>query len=172
MIPDGKYIARAKSFQYGTASSGTEQVGVEYEIVDGEYAGHRITGYFSFTDAAAPYTFTKLRNSGWRGDDLEKLDCLGSVDVELVIVKDTYNGQAKTKVSFVNVPGGSGVGMKSPMTDTKSFAERMRGLTIASRKDERADAGESKSETKSAAKAPFLANDRKRGTPCIDKAIF
>ena len=52
---------------------------------------------------------------------------LGSTEVSLLIHNETYNGETRSKVQFVNRPGG--IAMKSPMTpeQAKAFAARMKG---------------------------------------------
>lgn len=129
-----RYSARAKHWQLGAAGTGTPQVGVEFEVEDGDQKGERISGYFALSDAAADYTLQKLRNCGWTGNDVfelenpEKSASMAANLVEITVepedeVKDgkpvvneqTGDVKRRLKVGFVNRAGG--LAMKSSLTD-------------------------------------------------------
>ncbi len=115
--------------------NGTDQIAIEFELTDEEYAGKRITAYKYFSEKATKYTMEALRICGWNGDDLaaDPLPGIAGTEVSLVLENEEYEGEVNTKVKYINRPGG--VGMGSPMSDgqKKAFAARMKGEAIASR---------------------------------------
>lgn len=130
----GKHPARAVGGALGTADTGTDQVAVEFEFVDGANKGQRIAWYGYFTEKAEERTIKSLRIAGFQGDDLSDLSSLGRADtpvVQLVLEESEYNGNVSVKVAWVNALGG--VGLKKPMDEdqAKSFAERMKGRLAA-----------------------------------------
>lgn len=140
LIAQGRYRARAVDAQLGLSKSNSEQVGIGFEILDeGQYEGWHITGFFSFSDAAADYTLEKMRNAGWQGDDVSDLSSLCPAEGECVIVirHEEYEGKTQVKVAFVNKPGTGKVKMAAPLEGAaaSSFAARMRAKAIASRQE-------------------------------------
>jgi len=152
MLPmlKARYRARAKSWALGEASTGTPQVGVEFEVEDGDHKGERISGYFFLSDNAADYTLEKLRNCGWTGLDLSELDdvaasaSMGANLVDLVVepedqekngqpVIDEETGEVKRRlrIQFVNRAGG--LSMKSTLTADKKqvLAAKMKAKLAA-----------------------------------------
>lgn len=138
LIPAGRYNARAVDAQLGLSKGGSEQIGIGFEILDeGDHLGWHITGFFSFSDAAADYTFEKMRNAGWEGDDVTDLSSLSpsAADCSIVIKHEEYEGEWRAKVAFVNRPGTGKVKMTTPLEGgaLASFGARMRAKAIASR---------------------------------------
>ena len=153
MLPmlKSRYRARAKSWALGEASTGTPQVGVEFEVEDGDHKGERISGYFALSDLAADYTLEKLRNCGWTGSDISELDdpaasaSMAVNLVELVVepedqqakggapVIDEETGEVKRRlrIQFVNRAGG--LAMKSTLTADKKqvLAAKMKAKLAA-----------------------------------------
>lgn len=151
MLPmqKSRYRAKAVSWQLGEASTGTPQVGVEFEVQDGENQGERISGYFALSDAAAEYTLEKLRNCGWTGTDIGELDGPGASAsmkanvVELVVepeqqvkngapvVNEDGSPALRLRIQFVN--RGGGLAMKTTLTEDKKklLAAKMRGKLAA-----------------------------------------
>lgn len=130
---NGNYRARALDMQLGTASTGTEQVAVEFELLDEPHVGMRVPWYGYFTDASAERTMESLRIAGWKSDDLTDKSGLGETEVSLKIGPEPYQGKTTTKVQFVNRLGG--IAMKTPMVGdaAKAFAAKMKGLAVKSR---------------------------------------
>lgn len=141
MLPmtKSRYRAKAVIWALGKAGTGTPQVGIEFEVQDGDHKGERIIDYFSLTDAAADYTLEKLINCGWTGTELAELDdpkasaSMAANVVELVVEpedmadkdgqdmldKEGYIRQ-RLRIRFVN--RGGGLAMKAAMTgDDKSL---------------------------------------------------
>ena len=107
MFTTGRFIAAVEGAMLTKSSNkGTEQVAVEFRLLEGPNSGQRITAYLALTEARLPYTVKELRICGFQGDDLTALDGLKGTEVELVLDDDTYNGKTRTKVSFINKPGG------------------------------------------------------------------
>jgi len=131
---NGEFPARATGkFQFGHSAKGTEQVGVQYRISEGEHVGVVLTWYGFFnTDANTERALRTLRTSGWRGDDLLTLGGLGETAVTVVVEEEEYQGRISSKIKWVNAPG---VAMKNGFDDgaKRVFAARLRGAVIASR---------------------------------------
>jgi hypothetical protein len=72
----------ATAWDLGEASTGAPQVAIEFEVVEGDQKGERITKYCFLTDAAAEYTLAALRICGWTGNDLA--DGLPGLDKNVV----------------------------------------------------------------------------------------
>lgn len=138
LIPPGRYAARATDADLGLSKQNTEQIGIGFEILqEGEFCGWHITGFFSFSDKAAEYTFEKMRNAGWTGDDVGDLTSLApsTVDCSITIKHEEWEGETNAKVAFVNKPSDGKVKMAAPLDggQRQSFAARMRAKAIASR---------------------------------------
>jgi hypothetical protein len=135
MIPNGHHRARAVGAELGRSpKKGTEQIVVEFQLLDGELAGERINWIGYFTPNTSDRTLEALRICGWKTDDVTDLDGLTDNEVSLAIEQETYQDKTHAKVQFVNRLG-SGFKMKSPMNDAekKAFAAKMRGLAVKSR---------------------------------------
>jgi hypothetical protein len=130
-IVPGTFRARAVAADLGFAGTGTEQIAISFEFLDGENAGMHITYYGFFTDRARERTFESLRNCGWKGDDLSDLSGVGDNDVEIVIEME----DDRPRVRWVNRLGG-GLALGTRMTDEQKrrFAAEMRGYAVAFRK--------------------------------------
>ena len=68
MLAAGNYRGRPVRAALGTSSKGTEQIAVEFELI--EPAGERMTWYGFFTEATTDRTIESLRHCGWQGNDL------------------------------------------------------------------------------------------------------
>lgn len=121
-----KARATAESHEWGFASTGTEQVGMRVEILDGELAGNHVTWYGYFTDATEERTLDALKVAGWDGSDIINLPGLGSTEFELVLEEEIDDrGNTYLRPTFINRIG---VAMKSKMDAQQkaAFAARMR----------------------------------------------
>jgi hypothetical protein len=146
MIADGVYRARAIQGALGQASTGSDQVAVEFEILTEGLEGQHITWFGYFTDATWERTVEALRTCGWQGDDLSDLTGLGASEVDLVIEQEEYNGKYSAKVKWINKPGG--MSLKAPMSPERAqqFASEMKGRILSLKKN-----GTTKPAAKSAA---------------------
>ena len=127
----GKFRAKAQTSELGYSTNGNEQVTVQFELLEGPDLGKTITWWGYFSEKTADRTLRALLDSGWDGKDVSVLDGLGSKDVRLTIGNDTYNGETRQRVQWVNPL--TGPKTKTPMADTDraSFAEKMKGRTMA-----------------------------------------
>jgi hypothetical protein len=134
----GTYRARALSGGLGFAGNGTEQVGIDLQIIEGPAEGQHITWYGFFTDKAVDRTIESLRILGWEGTNLCDLTGIDKNEVELVIEAEDYEdprtGEIKTRsrVRWINRAGG--LAMKDMMSaqQARDFSARMRGKVVAS----------------------------------------
>lgn len=153
LIPAGTYRARARggSWGLGVTSTGKEQVGVLFDLLDLE--GRSIPYYGYFTEKTFDRTIESLRLMGWQGSDLTELNTaaagLDTNEVNLVIEHEAYEGVVSAKVKWVNALGGGAILQQRLEGDQlKSFAQRMKAQILAS-----------------AAGKPPAANGAKRATP-------
>lgn len=126
MIQPGRYKAKAIEGDFGFAGNGREQVAVLFEVIDGDHKGTTITWFGFFTEQTAERTIESLIYAGWDGES-ETLDGLGTTEVSIVVEHDTYNGETKPKVAWVNRPGG-GLALKSRMNEGQkaNFGKKLR----------------------------------------------
>lgn len=130
MIAIGTHKARAVSCGLGKTSTNKEQVGVEFEILEGENAGEHITWFGYFTDAALSVTIKALRACGWTGNDLSDIQGLDK-EVALAINHEEYQGKVSARVQWVNEPGGLALKTQMPPDEAKAFAAKMRHIIMA-----------------------------------------
>jgi hypothetical protein len=139
MLPPGTYNAVAALIrseagdeayvQFGNSrEKGTPQVCINFEITDGDYAGHRIAWMGYFTEKTTKRTFETLRLVGWKGDDL-----MGALaqeltnQVSLVVDHEEWDGKVRAKIKWVNPPGGGGLRINTMnANDLRSFAASMK----------------------------------------------
>jgi len=136
MIPAGAYVARATGqSEFGQSDRGTDYLWINFEITRGELEHEKIGAYLYFSDAAASRSIEALRYCGctFPGDDMTDLVELNANEVELIVEHDTYNGETKAKVKWINSFGGRGVKEEQKMTPSAkaSFKSRMRGKLLS-----------------------------------------
>jgi hypothetical protein len=135
-IAAGTYRAQAiaGSEQYGTTSNGNDQIVIDLDLLD---VGERVSTFLVFSDKAAQYSIDRLRAAGWKGDDLSKLDGLGSVECEVEVKYEEYQGEQKMKVQ---IRTGGAVKLKDQLDDKgkKAFAAKYKDLakSVAAPKSE------------------------------------
>lgn len=132
-----KLRCRAKaipdSHVFGYANTGTEQVGILVECLDGEFKGKQFTWYGFFTPAAEERTLEQLMIAGWDGTDVINLPGLGTTEFELQLEEqedhDENGSPAGTfwRPTFINRIG---VAMRNQMDDQqkRAFAARLNAL--------------------------------------------
>jgi len=137
MIPEGKYNAHAIQWDFGFAGEkNTRQVCVQFEILEGEFAGHCINWYGYFTDKSKDRTMQSLRYCGWSNDDIMSMEGMGRYIVQLDIgheekTEGKNQGKIFPKVKFVNRLGGGGpIKLEKPMdmAQKRMFAAEMKML--------------------------------------------
>jgi hypothetical protein len=130
MLDEGTYRARALDAALGETSKGTEQVGVQFELLD--HPGTSITWWGYFSDKTMASTIKALRTCGWEGADLEDLSGIEKNEVQLVIQHETDDkGVTRAKVRWVNGTGGVAMANAMAPDKAKSFAQRMKGQIVA-----------------------------------------
>ncbi len=139
MIAAGRYQARAIEAALGESGNHNPQVAVHFKL---EGVDETITWYGSFSEnlgsgkkTPLERTIESLRLCGWVGDDLSNLQGVTDNDVSLTIEHDSYDGNVRAKVKWINPPGG--LALKAPLSAdrAKAFAASMRGKVIAASKD-------------------------------------
>ncbi len=132
MLNPGTYTAKPIQAVLAKTSTGKEQVAVEFELIEEDVRGQRITWYGFFTEGTFDSTIEGLRACGWEGDDLSDLSSVnGSVEASLVVEHEEYQGNVKARVRWVNKAGGVAVKDRIPDDEAKRFAARMRGRISA-----------------------------------------
>src|SRR3954466_6748613 len=114
MIPAGTYRARAVEGALGFTSKGTEQIAVQFTVVEGEQKGHYITWYGYFSEKTLERTLESLEYCGWEGDDVSDLIGLDKNEVTIVVEHEQdEEGQVRARVRWIN--SGGGIAMKERM---------------------------------------------------------
>lgn len=124
----GRHIVEVAAHQLGESGTGTAHIAVLFESPEGA----RITWYGYLSDAALERTIASLRILGFDPaehngmlDALHGTKLLVSRKAEIVVELETYNGETRPKVKWVNdVGGGMGKGMEADKA--KSFAASLR----------------------------------------------
>lgn len=140
MLPQGHYAARAVEGVLSKTKGGTDQVAVSFELLDEPWTGQRITWYGFLTAKTAERTIESLIYCGWEGDNLADLRGIDANDVSLEIEHDTYEGQTRAKVKWVNRAGGLAVTPMDPGS-AQAIAQQMRGTALAVRERLKAKGG-------------------------------
>ena len=142
LIPEGRYNARAREWGLGKTQTGKVQFAVEFEILDGVYAGQRRTWYGLFVKGekdGKPYdlgkrTLESLRYCGWTGDNIAEVRELPNT-VGITIQHDTYQGQTRDRVGFVNRLGGLALKNELGTSEAAAFAAKVTGMAMSISKD-------------------------------------
>lgn len=131
LIPATFYRAVAvKPIQFGEAKTGTKQVLVQFEILEGPHAGHLLPWFGFFSEKSHERTLEALRLCGFKGDDLmAALDQPMDQEVSITVEHESYDGKVHARVAWVNAPGAGGVTLAKPMDPDqfRQFAAQMKG---------------------------------------------
>lgn len=140
LVP-GTFRGKAVNWQFGKAKTGTEQIVVQFEMLDGPAKGERHSWYGPFGERSTQRTLESLEHCGWDGESLIDLKGMGTKEVELACGEDDYNGEKRIRINWVNAVGG-GMAMHETMSkdQVSAFNSRMRG-EILRRKQEREKSG-------------------------------
>ena len=117
------------SHDFGVAGTGTEQVGVRVQALDGELAGQEFVWYGFFTEASVEMTLAALKTAGWDGEDFVNLPGLGSTTFSLTLQEEVgQDGETRLRATFINPLG---VPMKEKMDDRakNALAARIAKMT-------------------------------------------
>jgi hypothetical protein len=140
ILPEGKYLARAKQWAFTEASTGTPQVYIYFELEDGGSISH----FLAMSPKAFEYSMKALTTLGYSGtdvvNDLERADAgLDKNQVELVVEHEEYEGKVRARVKWINSLGG---GFKPLDAGKKaSFAQEMRARALAFRQTQPTQTG-------------------------------
>ncbi len=129
MIPNGNYTAKAMQWDLGSTKDGKEQIAVQFEITEGEFAGHCLTWYGYFTEKTTARTLESLRYCGWSNDDISQMEGMGDYLVQIVVEAEMYEGKMRDRIRWVNRLGGGGpIKLEKPMDmgQKRMFAAKMR----------------------------------------------
>jgi hypothetical protein len=75
-------------------------------------------------------TIKTLREIGWSENDLGDFTSIKSARVCLTIEPETYNGNTRDKVKWINHPDAINFGMGSQSTKTSELNARLKGLML------------------------------------------
>ena len=128
------YAAMPIAWDLGEAKNGSDQVAVVFQIIEHPTdAGRTTTWYGSFTDNSAKRTLESLRYCGLQGDDLIKMEGMGSRKVRIDMERDTYEGKTRLKVAWVTRYDTGGVKLNKVMEDKsrRGFAAKYKQLLAA-----------------------------------------
>ncbi len=125
----GTHAARAIAAKLGETSKGDPQVAVEFEISDLPDGPRRLMWYGYFTEKTEDRTIEALRICGWTGTDFTDIQV--GADVSLVIEEEVYERKTRTKVKWVNRPGGIAMAKAMDAAKAAAFAARMKGKLLA-----------------------------------------
>jgi hypothetical protein len=137
----GRYRAKAIGHKLGKASTGNEQVLVNFEVTDGEHKGRIVYWYGTFTEASIERTLESLEHAGWDGVSLSQMSGLGDREVELVMENELgQDGQNRLRVRWVNKMGGA-MKVELDRGGVMALEERIKGAMLA-RKQKRDDSSD------------------------------
>lgn len=129
MIGVGRFDVKVVRTGLGEAGEGKNpQIIVQFE----DEEGNTISAYLFCTEKAWPYTEEKLQNMGWdpvqHGYRFEELNedpsPIAGNAAEIVTDEETYDGKTRTKVKFINPPGGRIERMEAG--EAQAFAAKLR----------------------------------------------
>lgn len=135
-------LAKPLSMEWGVNEKGNDQCVVSFEILEGPDAGRRISAWLYFTvEKNSERSLESLRYCGcsFPDNDVTSTEGFGATDVRLTIEHDTYNGETKARVKWIN---SSAPFAGKPMDDGKksAFRDRLRGY-VAKIKERTPNAG-------------------------------
>jgi hypothetical protein len=145
LLPKGTYAARATEAGLGKTSKGSEQVAVQFEIVDGEYAGRRLTWYGYFTDKTVDRTLESLEHCGWDGKSIQDLAGITRNEVAIVVDHEPDDkGNIRARIRCVNSQGGLAMKERLDLGAMVALEQRLKGKILAREQDRRnrGDAGQ------------------------------
>lgn len=124
----GRYKARAVkgSEQYNMLEGKAPCVAIDMKIA-ANGGDSFMTTFLYFSEAAAPYSYERLRALGWKGQGAADLADLSTLDqeVEVEIVKEPYNGKETVKCNILT--GQSRVTLADKV-DAKVFAAKVAAM--------------------------------------------
>ena len=134
--------AKPETMIFGHAKSGTEQVAMNFEILNEGFEGQSVGWYGSFVGGATAVTLRQLRDAGWTGESLTDTVGLGDVEVELDVRFEEYEGKERMKVN-IWPKGGFAVKMDKPIVGgaLSALDARLKGAILQSKRPAAGAAG-------------------------------
>jgi hypothetical protein len=129
----GQHQARCIEAALCASGSGTEYVGINCEIVDGECKGETIAGKLFWTEKTQERTKASLALLGWRGEVDRDAKLVGLTNtVPIGVTEEEYpagSGKKQMKVDWVGTPPVSGIKSadRLTMSAAKRFAAELSG---------------------------------------------
>lgn len=131
-LTNGTWKARGCEALLGEASTGSKQIGVDLQLLEGPDQGKHITWYGYFSDATFERTIESLQLLGWEGDDLSDLRGIDRLEVSIVIEDEPdLQGELHSRVKWINGQGGIAMKNKLDVGSAKAFAAQMKGRIVA-----------------------------------------
>lgn len=125
LAPRGKHKARVLDWEFRRSAKGTSYIDVRFELP----SRHIVYWMGFFTDKTLDRTVESLRYCGWTGDDIDRMadDGMGSLEPEVVVEHEEYEGKVRARVQWVN-NGDPSVASKGAMDadDRRAFAAEMK----------------------------------------------
>ncbi len=140
MINPGQYKARGVKggMQLGETEKGTLQVAIDLDVKDPQDNRKSLglmTTFLYFSPEAAPYSYERLRQLGWKGkgpDDIDNPDGIELNEVEIRVTQpEQYkaaDGAIKMGVSKVEILTGAGQVKLSKPLDSATFKSRLKAV--------------------------------------------
>jgi hypothetical protein len=139
MLPAGTYAAVVSpvetqsgllpiQFGPGTEKSPFTAV-LSFEILRGPQAGQHISAFLYFGEKSVNRSMESLRVCGFKGDDLDKfVDQTPDQEVQIVVEHETYDGQTRAKIKWINSPS-RGFVFEQPLDqkNLRMFSAQMKG---------------------------------------------
>lgn len=128
MIPAGTHKAKAVSATLEKSpEKGTQNAHVKFQLESGE----TLDWYGYFTEKTEARTIEALLLCGWDGQDFVTFRGVTTNVVHVVVEHETYNGQTRAKIAWVNDPNRTVGGKPMEAAEVSSFADRMRAKVAA-----------------------------------------
>lgn len=112
---DGTYKGHVADYGAATNSKGQPQIVVKFKIQTPE-GDQFLNWYGFFSEKSTPFTLKTLLLLGFTGNDISVLsqgvasNSLSTTqEYDLAIAKETWEGQTRTKIKFISLPGSQGI---------------------------------------------------------------
>jgi hypothetical protein len=116
ILPEGTYRAKAIDYAVGEAGTGTQQIGVACQIVQGPAANQVRTWYGFFSDDAIEVTIKAMRAMGWATNSLDDLDeILRGKEFDIVIEHEADKEDPRKMRDRIRWINAGGVAMKKKL---------------------------------------------------------
>lgn len=108
IVAEGKWVGHAaseRSWGLSETTEGKPTLGVRFAITSGPSEGQTLVAWFNFTDKAWKRSAQSLALVGWDGGDVRNLKLDPTKEVELEVVHETFKGEMRAKIAWVNALG-------------------------------------------------------------------